>query len=287
MPYTVAVSFDNFYKKINLSGNHRETANARKDGIVSTLKKNFNVVEAFGSGSIPRYTALKKHADLDVMVALHYSDHIKGRKPSEVLQEVRDLLSEYKTNVRKNGQAVTLYYKTWPNVDIVPCSRVVDDEGKVTSYSIPNMNTEEWIVSRPKTHTKNMTSRSGECGKNFRMAITMIKHWNRAHSSFLQSYHIEALALQIFDGLMSDLSWDVFIFFDKAVGLISEYLWYEGALVDNYLTWDKRPEAVKRLEAARDKSRSAWLKTYDGNVDHKGAIEIWRQLFGGDFPAYG
>lgn len=84
MPYTVAVSFDTFYQNINLSGDHRDTANRRRDGIVSMLKKNMTVIESFSSGSIPRYTALKGHADLDVMVALHYSKHIKDKKPSEV-----------------------------------------------------------------------------------------------------------------------------------------------------------------------------------------------------------
>ncbi|WP_425054846.1 SMODS domain-containing nucleotidyltransferase [Pseudomonas abyssi] len=287
MPYTVAVSFDTFYQNINLSGDHRDTANRRRDDIVSTLKKKLHVIESFSSGSIPRYTALKDHADLDVMVALHYTKHIKGKKPSEVLQEVRDTLSEYRTNVRKNGQAVTLYYKTWPNVDIVPCSRVVNDDGVVTSYSIPDMNTEQWITSKPKNHTANMTSRAGTCGSNFRKSITMIKHWNRTHSSYLQSYHIEAMALRIFDSSMNDISWDIFKFFEEAANLVDGPLWYEGAFADDYLTYLTRSEAKKRLETARDKARSAWAKTYGHDNDHEGAIAIWRQIFGDKFPAYG
>lgn len=287
MPYTVAVSFDNFYQNINLSGDHRDTANRRRDDIVSALKKKLDVIEAFASGSIPRYTALKGHADLDVIVALHYSKHIKDKLPSQVLQEVRDALAEYRTNVRKNGQAVTLYYKTWPNVDIVPCTRVVNDDGKVTSYSIPDMNTEQWITSKPKTHTSNMTSRAGLCGSSFRKVITMAKHWNRIHSSYLQSYHIEALAMNICDSSMTDIAWDVFSFFNRAADLVSNSLLYEGYYVDNYLNWNTRAEAKKRLETARDKSRDAWYKTYGDNDDHKGAINIWRQIFGGKFPAYG
>lgn len=287
MAYTIAVSFDTFYTNINLAGSHRDTANRRRDNIVSSLKKNFHVIEAFASGSIPRYTALKKHADLDVIVALHHGKHMKNKKPSEVLQEVRDVLAGYKTNVRKNGQAVTLYYKTWPNVDIVPVSRVVDDDGDITSYSIPNMNTEEWIKSKPKRHTSNMTSRAGLCGTNFRRVVTMIKHWNTIHGFYLQSYHIETLALIIFEAKMDDVTWDVFTFFEKASELVGSYLWHEGAWSDDYLTWDKRQEANKRLETARDKSRQAWHCTYGDNDNRKSAIEKWRSIFGSEFPQYG
>ena len=287
VPYTVAMSFDNFYKSINLAGSHRDTANIRKDDIISSLKKNFHVMESFASGSIPRYTALKSHTDLDVIVALHYTKHIKGKYPSEVLQEVRDVLAEYKTNVRKNGQAVTLYYKTWPNVDIVPASRVVDDNGSIVSYSIPNMNTEQWVTSKPKLHTSNMTSRAGQCGSNFRKIITMVKHWNRIHSGYLQSFHIETLALNIFEYDMNDITWDVYSFFEKASELMNSNLWYEGSYSDDYLTWDNRQEAKKRLETARDISRLAWYCTFDDNDDHKSAIGKWKSMFGSEFPRYG
>ncbi len=55
MPYTVERSFDAFYENINLGGDHRETANTRRDDIVNTLGKTFSIVEAFSSGSIPKY----------------------------------------------------------------------------------------------------------------------------------------------------------------------------------------------------------------------------------------
>jgi len=286
MPYTVAVSFDKFYENINLPGNHRDTANRRRDDIVDTLKTKVNIIEAFTSGSIPRFTAVKGYADLDVIVALHFGEHIKGKQPSQVLQEVRDALGEYRQIVRKNGQAVTLYYKTWPNVDIVPASQIVDDAGNVTAYKIPDMYNELWLRSKPKKHTSNITSQAQLCGPSFRKIITMIKWWNHQHSEHLQSYHIEAMALQVFTSQLSDMPRDVFKFFEKASELIQSSLWYEGAYVDSYMSSSQRQEAKKRLETARDKSRDAWYKTYKYD-DHGGAITIWRHVFGDKFPAYG
>lgn len=287
MPYTVEASFTSFYDAINLGGEHRETANTRRDDIVRTLSKNFTIVESFSSGSIPKYTALKEHADLDVIVALHYTEHVKDKTPTDVLQNVRDALAEWRTGARKNGQAVTLHYKTWPNVDIVPVSRTTDDAGNVLHYNVPNSNNDTWIVSRPKTHGSTIEAKSSYCGYNFRRIVKMIKHWNRIHSDYLQSYHIEALALRVFEVNLDDTPWNVFQFFKLARPLLTDRLWYDTGFADDYLTWSDRQEVLKRFDIATDKCLAAWHKTYNSNDDHKNAIEIWRQIFGGKFPAYG
>src|SRR6185312_463447 len=114
MARTVSDAFSQFFDAINLKGDYREASNQRKEHLISLLKKEFDIIDAFGIGSIPKYTALKNCADLDIMVALHQK-HIEGRNPIQVLQTIRDALAAHKTNVRKNGQAVTLYYTSWPH----------------------------------------------------------------------------------------------------------------------------------------------------------------------------
>lgn len=286
MPYTVPVAFDQFYDNINLSGDHREIANSRRDRIVSLLKKNFEVIEAFASGSIPRFTAVRNYADLDVIVVLHYGKHIKDKSPSQILKTVRDSLADYRTGVRRNGQAVTLYYETWPDVDIVPASRVVNND-QLLHYEIPDMNREVWLQSKPRLHSESLENHSSVCGPSFRKIIKMIKWWNHKHSEYLQSYHIEVMALRIFSSMLNDLSWDVFSYFNAATDLIQSNLWHEGSQVDAYLSWSDRHEASKRLENAKNLSREAWYATYGSNDDHESAITKWRSVFGDSFPAYG
>lgn len=287
MPYTVAVSFDRFRQSIEPPSYQRETATKRKNHLVSLLEQDFTILDAFAMGSLPKYTAVKGYADLDVMVVLHYGKHIKNRKPSEVLQAVRDCLGDYRTNVRKNGQAVTLYYKTWPNVDIVPVSRVTNSDGSVSHYCVPNMHDESWIKSQPRKHEAELSGRNSDFGVQFKRIIKMIKWWNRQHSSYLSSYHIEVLALNILTGTFSSYSWNTFRFFDKSTELVQTPLWHHLGYADSYLDSTKRQEALKRLQSARDKSRDAWSRTYGDSSDHKRAIEIWRQIFGDEFPAYG
>ncbi len=287
MPYTVTYSFDKFRENIEPPAYERSIATNRKNRLVSLLEGDFEILDSFATGSLPRFTAVKNHADLDIMVVLHYSNHIKNKKPSQVLQEIRDCLGEYRTNVRKNGQAVTLYYKTWPNVDIVPVSRTVNNDGTVSHYNVPDMNTETWLESQPVRHSNEMSNRNKTFGFQFKRIVKMIKWWNHQHSSYLQSYHIEVLALNILSGTFSNYPWEIYQFFKKAVDLVSVPLWHNTGYVDYYLNGNKREETVSRLSTARDKAEKAWLKTTGDNDDHQGAITIWRQIFGDQFPEYG
>jgi hypothetical protein len=287
MPYTVAVSFDTFFDVINLPGDHRDTANARRDHIVSLLKGKMAILEAFPTGSIPRYTALRGRSDLDVVAVLHYGKHVKDKRPSEVLQAVRDALAEYRTNVRKNGQAVTLYYGTWPNVDVVPAVRIVDGAGNATHFHIPNASTEEWINSNPRAHAAAIEARASVSGPLFRQLIKMMKHWSSEHGDYLQSYHLEVMALRALTGALNDAPWDAFQFFDGVHTMIQTPLWHDGSFADDYLNYSDRDAVRNRLEAAVAKARDAWYQTYPPRDNDKAAIELWRQVLGTAFPAHG
>ncbi len=283
---TVGSAFQKFYNTITLTGDQRDQCNMRKDDIVEKLKKDFHILDAFATGSIPKFTALRSpNADVDVMVVLHFGKHIEGKKPSEVLQSVRDSLAEWRTNVRKNGQAVTLYYKTWPSVDIVPVSVTYNTDGTVCHYNVPDLNTETWIKSRPRTHATAIADRVSKYGPEFRRIIKMIKWWNLQHSGFLQSYHIEVLALNILTGSFSDYPWNIYQFFKDAHALVQSELWYEDSFVDTYLDYWDRQKALKRLETARDKALLAWHATYRSYPDHSEAMRLWKHIFGDEFPA--
>ncbi len=288
MPYTVPVSFDKFVENISLTGDHKDTAETRRKTIVGLLGNAFTILDSFATGSIANGTGLKALADLDVMVVLHWGKHVKDKTPTQVLQAVRDALGKYRTNVRKNGQAVTLYYDSWPNVDIVPVSRYDNDDGTVNHYSVPDAVSGRWISSRPRKHANALNAKTGQCGYRFKPLVRMIKQWNKEHSDLMQSYHIEVLCLNIFNAAISAYSWSVFQFFDGAATLVRSRLAYEDGFADDYLADENdRKEVLDRIETARDKARTAWYLTHNGRDDHEGAIEVWRQIFGDKFPAYG
>jgi hypothetical protein len=283
LPYTIPVSFDKFIENISVSGSQSETANSRSQSIVNLLDKEFTILEAFPLGSLVSATSLKGYADADVMLVLHFGNHIDGNSPADVLKAVRDKLSEYNTRMaKKNGQAVTLYFKTWPNVDIVPAYRVTDNE-EFYCYKIPNINDGTWIETRPKVHIKNM---KGMSNSKINL-VKMIKEWNRKHSSYLSSFHIEVMALS-YEEFYEDYAWHVFKFFEH----MYEKIQYNmpspsglGGYVDDYLSYSDRQQANQRIETAVGSRRNAWSDTY--NNKDKDSIEGFGRLFRERFPSYG
>ncbi|MNP83283.1 hypothetical protein D3C76_1821840 [compost metagenome] len=79
----------------------------------------------------------------------------------------------------------------------------------------------------------------------------------------------------------------MYSFFVEARKLLEGPLWYDTGFADDYLSWADRQEVLKRFDKVIAKSLIAWHKTYDTNNDHKGAIELWQQIFGKEFPNYG
>src|ERR1700745_812522 len=60
MAWTTEAAFERFYDEVNLPGDHRATANLRRDWVLGRLRNNgIDVLDAIAFGSIPRYTALK------------------------------------------------------------------------------------------------------------------------------------------------------------------------------------------------------------------------------------
>jgi hypothetical protein len=283
MPVTVSASFSRFLQNISITEDHAETAGTRTKRIVDLLKDSFNILEAFPTGSLLRGTARKGIADVDVFVALHYTKHVKDKSPTAVLESIRETLKEYRVQMaKKNGQCVTLYFTTWPNVDIVPAVRVVDN-GSFLHYKIPDSVRGVWIETNPTKHEASINSLT-QAG---RQRIRMMKAWNGAHSEFLQSFHIEVMELFAPEHT-SNWPRDVTNFFQTAVNLIDSPLKHPNGAsgnVDGYLDSNERKEAKKRLESALMDSGMAMY--YSQLNKPRDAIDIYRRIFGSEFPAYG
>jgi hypothetical protein len=159
----------------------------------------------------------------------------------------------------------------------------VADKGVIYCYKIPNVNDNTWIETKPKVHISNMSNVNQEK----RNMIKMVKEWNRKHSSYLSSHHIEIMALS-YGSVSNDYAWHIHMFFEH----MAEKIKYKtpspsglGGNVDDYLSYSDRQEAKQRLDIAVGKSLTAWFDTYNNN--DKESIEEFCRIFGGRFPSYG
>jgi len=282
MPYLLSTAFDVFLRNITVGGDLRSTAVARRDKIAELLEGKMDTLDIFPTGSLVRGTGLKGSSDVDVIVLLHYGKHIKGKTPTQVLKSVRDALSDYNARiVKKNGQAVTLYFKTWPNVDIVPAKRV-DLANGGHEIHIADSNTETWILTNPSAHDAKIK----KIPLRRRQLIRMAKCWNAAHSSYMESFHIELAALNAAyatDGerwAEDDWTYSLVELFNAAEELTSPtgQLWFE-------YTTDDWLELRDRLSRAKKLADDAWASARDR--DYATGMQKLRVLFGDRFPAYG
>jgi hypothetical protein len=149
------------------------------------------------------------------------------------------------------------------------------------------MNTETWIKSKPRRHSRDIEDRASWCGYRFLDLIRMFKWWNYKRSGLLQSFHIEVLALKALPWSLDEYTWPVCKFFDDGASLVQQPLPWQGGVADGYLTTKARMEAVKRMRQAAELASQAWFLTYNGRTAHEQAIDIWQRIFPGRFPRYG
>jgi hypothetical protein len=284
---TAELGFFELDEELALPDAHEEAAQERCDHLIDLLSDEFSIVEAYPTGSIPRGTAIRGHADIDIIVVLEDWEW-RGDKPSQILQRVRDHLAQYKdAQIRKNGQAVTMYYDGWPQVDVVPAGNEYEGFSSESDYLvIPDMTTEQWFQSRPRTHSRALAQQAEWGGFRFLDIVRMLKWWNLKHGQYLQSFHIEAMAVEFASFDISEYGWEISRLFDAAAESIKDYNSPEN-YAEEYLTYKTRPEVVKRLEAAGKAASHAWYLTYNGRGRDKEAMAIWQQLFPDRFPSYG
>jgi hypothetical protein len=118
----------------------------------------------------------------------------------------------------------------------------------------------------------------------------MIKGWNKSHISFLRSFHLETLALQILDNVtISDFLSGVRYYFANGVSLINKEnpdpAGYGGNVGSYLCPAEIIEEAVDRFQRAFELSSKAESSGKQGHTSQ--AFAKWRTLFGDYFPTYG
>jgi hypothetical protein len=292
MATTLPQAFLKLKENLEITGLQTSTVSTRQQNVRAVIQAGLLVREDFLTGSYSRSTMIAPlgQADIDVLVVLdtqyfHRFNHQNGN-PAGLLDLVKRTLRQTYTHtpdISRNGQAVTIRFDDFA-VDVVPAFY---REGG--GYLIPNSARSTWISTDPKRHVEIAAAANKVHAGNFVPLVKMIKGWNRAHGQYFNSFHLEVLALQIFNGVaISNFSSGVRYYFDKARALVTQQnpdpAGYGGD-VGAYITASMVPEASGLFQRAYDQARNAESFEQQGRVQL--AIDGWARIFGEYFPAYG
>lgn len=268
------------------------TVSARQEKIREVMDAGIDVLDSFLTGSYARSTMIAplSEADVDILFCLdvRYYAHYNGQNggPAGLLDFVKRTLQKTYTRtpgISRNGQAVSIRFEDFV-VDVVP-----GFYGQGGGFLIPNSITSSWLSTDPKKHVELMTASNKAHGGDLVPLIKMIKGWNKSHSAFFRSFHLEVLALELLNNVtITNFPSGARFYFDKARALIKQQnvdpAGY-GDDVGKYLTGEKIAEAERRLQLAYERAVKAEEFASRGRDDH--AIDMWQKIFGDYFPAYG
>ena len=230
-------------------------------------------------------------SDIDVFVVLDskYYYHYDGKNGGQaglldLLKRALKVTYPQTPDISRNGQAVTIRFSDFI-VDVVPCFSRTDN-----SYLIANSITQSWIPTNPRTHVEIVKSLNQRQNGMFVPTVKMIKAWNKSHGKFFNSFHLEVLAILIFNNItISDFPSGVRYFFDQARYHVKQKNPDPAGFdydVGSYLnTHQKLDEATRKLQRAFEASIGA--EDYERRGMTKEAITTWQHVFGDYFPSYG
>ncbi len=292
MASTIKQSFQILKENLEITDLQEENVSTRQNSVRSVLEAELTIKETFLTGSYSRSTMIAplNDADIDIFAVLdvsyYYNYNGKNGGQAGLLDLIKRTLRKRYTktpDISRNGQAVTIRFDDF-QVDVVPAFYRQDG-----GYLIPNSISQSWIGTDPKKHVEIMSSANRAHQGDLVPIVKMIKCWNKNIGSYFRSFHLEVLALYIFEKVtISDFASGMRYFFDKG----REYITKQnpdpagfGGDIGNYInTREKIEEAVQKLQLAYERALKA--ENFDSRGCVKDAIEMWIKIFCNYFPAY-
>ncbi|TLH59715.1 nucleotidyltransferase [Mycolicibacterium aubagnense] len=291
MALTTAKAFDEFKNKLILTDTQKETVQSRKTTSTGYLESSFPsssdlpLKTTYLMGSAGRDTIIRPIDDVDVLAIFTNKDDIFDRlyryNSQKFLYRVRDALNAYRVEVvGARGQAVRLFYKTAPHVDIAPVFGWSSG-----GYALPN-GSGGWLTTDPYAHHDWIAQRQKDLSYRLKPMIRILKRWNNVHSKYFKGFHLEVVTATVFSSLGDNSRDACEKFFQWAqYNLTVMDPAGHGGDLSAYLTPAARTALLLNLESAR--GRAAKANAAEASDDHREAIRLWRIIFGDEFPTYG
>ncbi|WP_291123339.1 nucleotidyltransferase [Flavobacterium sp. UBA6046] len=275
---TLLQAITQFIDNISVTDRQESGIKTSLENIYCRLKEKDNnlfVKETFTNGSYDRDTIIRPLNDIDIFAVLKREDWEDEYKqlpnPQVVLTRIKNYLNgipEYQDKVKQDRPCVTIQLSD-KQFDILPSFEVLGG-----GYQIPNFDLKGWTYSYPEQLYKNLEAVHKQRNYKVKQIIKAVKYWNRDLDKLIPSYHIEETAINIF-------SINNFTNYKEGI-----QLWYKNA--ENNLQsykFKSNNDYLKGVEIIKDVITK--LKEADDKCENNkegDALQIWKGIFGRDFP---
>jgi hypothetical protein len=274
---TLLQSIDKFIENITVTDRQEDNIDASFNNLKTNLTKDdctLSVKEVFLNGSYERDTIIRPLDDIDLFAVIDQADYAENGQdpnPQSVLTKFKNYLNslnDYKDKVKQDRPCVTVVLSD-KNFDVLPSLR------KSGALFIPDANLTGWTSSDPKTHTYNLNKVNKLRNYNVKSIVKAIKQWKRENNQNIPSFHIEEVAISIFN---------IWNFTNLEEGI---RLWFEHA--ERYLqsgrfkSNDEYSKVKERISKVKGMVQDA-KKLLDDKKEGE-AKKIWKEIFGKEFPA--
>ena len=293
MAISIPQGFQTLKANLEITGLQAETVSTRQQNIRKVVESGLTVVDSFLAGSYRRNTMIAplSEADIDVFMVLnnqYFYNYDSGKNMGQagLLDLVKRTLRATYTktpDISRSGQAVTIRFDDFM-VDVVPMFN-----RKGGGFLIPNSVSSKWIETDPLKHVEIFSASNTAHAGDLIPLIKMLKAWNKNIGQHFRSFHLEVLALQIFNNVtISDFPSGVRYFFDKGREKIkfqtADPAGMPGDIGGYISTPTQIQEAVEKFQTGFDRAIKAEDYARRGYASE--AVEFWRKIFGNYFPPY-
>lgn len=311
---------------VNLDSSKTETARKSRENLKNNIHDLGDKAEFFNLasqndlyfGSFSRKTKIRELDDIDMMIGLngykteyrsnswdnvkmsvtssdcqfyYYRDsdgYISSTKiKNKFVSELKKIKDYYKAELHSRGEAITLELLSYDwTFDIVPCFKCASED----KYIIPN-GKGHWKFTNPRIEQERITRINQKHNGKVLDTIRLVKYWNRrGKMPTMDSYVLETMILDYFDSVSTSSDW-IDIRFKDVLNYIKNNIWnpindskgIEGDI--NTLTSTERFSLQIRAKSDYDKACNA-ISAETNEKNHQKSINIWRDIFGSDFPKY-
>lgn len=198
-------------------------------------------------------------------------------------------IPQYSNSASRNYEAATLQATSYPwNFDIVPCFMTSEDSSGNSYYLIPD-GYGNWKKTDPRKDKERSSTVNQNNDKKVLQIVRLMKYWNkRSTMATMRSYLLENMILDYYEtnSATNYIDWDTKAILsyisNNIFSVVQDPKGIQGNL--NALTFEQQVSIQKR--ANDDIARLQEAENYEFE-DPKRAINLWRIVFGNNFPTYG